>query len=66
MAYVEVGGSRVFKSTLVSQINDNPTLSKDQLTWIKASILYMKPKLLTIANHDTMLTLGCVFEHTQS
>ena len=59
VAYVEVGESRIFKSTLVSQLNGNPTLSKDRLTRIKASILYMKPKLLTAANHDTMLNLGC-------
>ena len=59
VAYVEVGESRIFKSTLVSQLNGNPTLSKDRLTWIKVGILYMKPKLLTAANHDTMLNLGC-------
>ena len=59
IAYLEVGESRIFKSTLVSQLNGNPTLSKDQLTRIKASILYMKPKLLSVGNHDTMLKLGC-------
>ena len=36
VAYVEVGRevgeSRIFKSTFVSQMNGNPTLSKDQLT----------------------------------
>jgi hypothetical protein len=30
MAYVEVGESRIFKSTLVSRLIGNPTLSKDQ------------------------------------
>jgi hypothetical protein len=29
VAYVEVGESRYLKSTLVSQLNDTPTLSKD-------------------------------------
>jgi hypothetical protein len=32
VAYVEVDESRIFKSTLVSQLNNHPTLSKDQLT----------------------------------
>ena len=69
VAYVKVGESRIFKSTLVSQLNGNPTLSKDLLTWIKVGISYVKPKILTAANHDTMLNLGCdcgvcVFKHT--
>ena len=59
MAYVGVGESRIFKSTLVSQWNGNPTLSRDRFTRIKVSILYMRPKLLTAAIHDTMLNLGC-------
>ena len=29
MTYVEVGESTIFKSPLVSQLNGNPTLSKD-------------------------------------
>jgi hypothetical protein len=29
VAYVEVGDSKIFKSTLVSQLNAIPTLSKD-------------------------------------
>ena len=28
--FVVVDGSKIFKSTLVSQLNDNPTLSKDR------------------------------------
>jgi hypothetical protein len=40
-------------------LNGNPTLSKDQWTWIKVGILYRKPKLLTTANHDITLNLGC-------
>ena len=59
MAYVEVGEFRIFKSTRVGQLNDTPTLFKDQLTRIKVGILYMKPKLLTVTNHVTMLNLGC-------
>ena len=59
VAYVEVSESTIFKSTLVSQLNGNPTLSEDWLTWIKANILYMKPKLITVANHDTTLDLNC-------
>jgi len=59
VAYVMVGESRIFKSTLVSQLNGNPSLSKDRLTQIKAGILYMKPKLLSAGNHDTLLKLGC-------
>ena len=59
LAYVEVGESIIFQSTPISQLNGNPTLSKDQLTKIKASILYMKPKLFIAANHDIVLNLGC-------
>ena len=57
-AYVEVGESRIFKNTLVGQLSDNPTLSKDLLTRINAGIFYMKHKLFTTANHDTMLKFG--------
>ena len=53
VANVAGGDSRAFKRTLL--VN----LSKDQLTWIKASNLYMTPKLLTTANHDIILNLGC-------
>ena len=53
-----IGESRIFKSTLVSQLNGNPSLSKDRLTRIKAGILYMKPKLLSVGNHDILLKLG--------
>ena len=68
MAYVEVGESKIFKSTCVSRLNSSPTSSKDQLTRIKAGILYMKPKLAITANHDIVLNLGCdcgvcVFKH---
>ena len=56
---VEVGESAIFKSALVSELNGNPALSKDRVTQIKVVILYMKPKLLITANHDTILNLGC-------
>ena len=59
VAYVQVGKSGIFKSIIVRQLNGNPTLSKDWLTWIKASILYIKPKLLNATNHDTMLHPRC-------
>ena len=49
-----------FQSTLVGQLTSNPFVSKDQSIQIEVSILYMKPKLLTTANHDTMLNLGSV------
>ena len=62
MAYVEIGQSRISKITLVSQLKGHPTSSKDRLTWIKARILYLKPKFLSAANHDTMLFIGCDFE----
>jgi len=45
--------------TFVSQLNDNHSLSKDRLTRIRADILYMKPKILSVGNHDTLLKLGC-------
>ena len=42
------------KSTVapVSQLHENPTVSKDRLTRIKANVLYMNPRLLTATNHD--------------
>ena len=46
--YVEVGEFIILKSTLGSQLNGNPTLSNNRLTRMKASILYIKPKLLTL------------------
>lgn len=70
MAYEEVGESRVFQITLVSRlIHGNPILSEDYSIQIKASILHMKPTLMTAGNHDTMLNIGCdcgVCLHTQS
>ena len=59
VGYVEVGESRISKSTLDSQLNGNPTLSKDRLTRSKAGILYTKPTLHFVVNHVTMLNLSC-------
>ena len=53
------GEFRDFKSTFVNELTDTPTSFKDPLTQIKVGILYMKPKLLTLANCDAMLDLGC-------
>ena len=55
IANVEVGDSRILEGTFVRQLNANPTLFEDWLTWIKANNLYTKPTLLTAANHDTIL-----------
>jgi hypothetical protein len=60
--YVAVGESRIFKSTFVSQLNGDPILYEDCLTRIRAGILYMKPKLLIVENHDTMLILIVIME----
>ena len=51
-ACVKVGEIKIPRSLVVSQMNGNPTLSKDCLTWIKVGIAYMKPKLLTTTHHD--------------
>ena len=40
-------------------MNGNSSLSKDQLTRITVDILYMKPKLLSVGDHDTFLKFGC-------
>ena len=40
--FVLVDGSKIFKSTLVNQLNGNPTLSKDRMTRIKYGMLYTK------------------------
>lgn len=37
---VEFGGCQIFKSTLVSQLNGNPFLSKDRLTRVRNSIYF--------------------------
>ena len=60
MPYVEFERAKIYKSILVSQLNGNPTLSKDRLTRIKSGIIYSEEKVKTLANHDTsLLKLGC-------
>ena len=59
LPYVEFERTKIYKSTLVSQLNGNPTLSKDKLTRIKSGIIYIEEKVKTLANHDTLLKLGC-------
>ena len=47
-AHMEVGESRIFIRTLVSQLNDDPILSTYRLnSYFKVGIFYMKPDLLT-------------------
>ena len=38
--FVEYGGHHIYKSTLVSQLNANPFLSKDRLARVKNSIYF--------------------------
>ena len=59
LPYVEFEGAKIYKSTLVSQLNGNLTLSKDRLTRIKSGIIYTEEKVKTLANRDTLLKLGC-------
>ena len=40
--YVELEGSKIYKSTLANQLNGNPMLSKDQLMRIRSGIIYME------------------------
>ena len=40
VSYVETGGHRVFKLTLVTQLNENPFLSNDRLKRVQNSIFY--------------------------
>ena len=61
VAYVEVWESNIFKVSLVSQLNGNPTLIKDWLTRIKSVIFFIKPKSLSATNHDTILNMGCEY-----
>jgi len=41
MAFVEFDGERIFKSTLVVQLNSNPFLSKDRLTRVKKLLYFI-------------------------
>lgn len=42
LPYVMYGGKTIYKSTLVSQLNANPFLSKDRLTRVKNSIFQQR------------------------
>ena len=59
--FVVVDDSKIFKSTLVSQLHGNPTLSKDSPTRIKLGMLYTKPKkeIWRVGDNDFNLKLGC-------
>lgn len=57
--FVVVDGSKIFKITLVGQLNGNPTLSKDRMTIIKFGMLYTKPKKKISRASDNEFNLGC-------
>ena len=59
MPFVVVEGSKIFKSTLASQLNGKPTMSKERLTRIKPSMLHTKPekKILRAGDNDFSLKL---------
>lgn len=40
VSFVEFDGNRIFKSTLIGQLNGNPFLSKDRLTHVKKSLYF--------------------------
>ena len=61
VACVEVGDPRIFKSMLVSKLNmgNQLYLKVDKLILgLAYYIRFMKPSLLIIVNHDTILNLG--------
>ena len=55
--YVQYGGHNIYKSTLVSQLNANPFLSKDRLTRVKNSIYFnnFDDYISASSSTDTML-----------
>ena len=59
--FIVVDGSKIFKSTLVSQLNGNPTLLNDRMTEIKFGMLYTKleKKISRASDNDFSLKLGC-------
>ena len=59
--FVDVDGPKIFKSTLVSHLNGNPTLSKDRLTKIKFGMLYTKleTKISRVGDNVFNFKLGC-------
>jgi len=55
--FVEYNGHKIYKSTLVSQLNANPILSKDRLTRVKNSIYFNNSDdyITTSSSIETML-----------
>ena len=49
----------IYNNSLVSQLNGNLTLLNDRLIKIKNGIIYIQEKVKILANHDTLLKLGC-------
>lgn len=55
--FVEVDGKQICKSTLVSQLNGNPMLSKDRLTRVKSGIYHVVDKNVRLQT-GTSLVVG--------
>lgn len=57
---VAMDGSQIFQSILVSELNSNPTMSKDMLNIIKSGMLYVKRTVRPSRanNNDYSLKLG--------
>ncbi|MCO5555230.1 hypothetical protein L7F22_008774 [Adiantum nelumboides] len=55
--FVEVDGKTIYKSTLVSQLNGNPTLYKDRLTRVKGGVYDTFDKKVTYQSR-TCLVVG--------
>ena len=60
LPFVEVDWSKIYKSTLVSELNDKLTLFKVKPTKMKYDMLYVKPKvqLCRVGDNDYILKLG--------
>ncbi|MCO5575578.1 hypothetical protein L7F22_029380 [Adiantum nelumboides] len=58
--FVEVDGKTICKSTLVSQLNGNPTLSKDRLTRVKGGVYDTFDKKVTYQSR-TCLVVGSYY-----
>lgn len=68
-SFVEVDGKTICKSTLVSQLNGNPTLSKDRLTRVKSGVIFSLEKKVNLETR-TCLVIGSdcavLFERTST
>jgi hypothetical protein len=61
-AIVEFEGQKIYKSTLVSQLNSNPFLSKDRLARVKTSLYFNNSDAYLAAAESSstcMLGIGC-------